>query len=556
MIVRLAWHELRQQLGGRVFWIVFAVSVLMVAGAMAIDELRVGLSDEGARTGAAAIVRTHLVWTLFFLFTSAAFVGEAAVRDEASGFADLVRATPVNLRSYALGRFLGAFGAVVLCFVSVPAAVAASGAVLGLGTGRAGAHLFAFFALALPNLFLASALFFALTSVTRSMTGCLLGAAGLLTLYGLAGHGGNPGLSLIEPFGLAAVAEATRGWSAAQRDAMWPAMSGALLLNRMLWFLVAAGLVRVGALLAAPRDPRSGLQRLPLKSAADGADLTRAAALPIDEERAPSSLRARSEWRGVATQIHVRTVFEARRVVLTPVFAVLLLMGLVAALAATSRVTGTPATVAALAISFQLVPVVVALFFAGELFWAEREHNVAPFIAATPAGGSVLVLAKLLALALVLLLLAAASAGAGAVTELARGQTPVPSAYLAWYVFPKAYEWLLLGVLALFLQSLAPSKLAGWGYMVFYLMGSLALSKLGWQDPHYRYGGYPGAPLPPSISGAQGVGWYRLGWGTVAAAMAVLACRRGAPIGQEVGQRGARTRWLGLIRRPVEQRPL
>ena len=55
-MARLAWHELRQQLGGRVFWIVFAVSVLMVAGAMAMDELRVGLSDEGARTGAAAIV--------------------------------------------------------------------------------------------------------------------------------------------------------------------------------------------------------------------------------------------------------------------------------------------------------------------------------------------------------------------------------------------------------------------------------------------------------------------------------------------------------------------
>jgi ABC-type transport system involved in multi-copper enzyme maturation permease subunit len=530
MIPRLAWHELRQQLGGRVFWIVFAVSTLMVAGAMAIDDLRVGLADEGTRTGAAAIVRTHLVWTLFFLFTAAAFVGEAALRDELSGFADLVGATPINRRNYTFGRFLGAFGAVLLCFVSVPVAMAAGGVVLGLGSGVAGAYLFAFVALALPNLFLASALFFALVSAARSMTGCLLGAAGLLTLYGLAGDsgGGGAGLSLIEPFGLAAVAEATRGWSPAQRDGMLPSLGGALLANRMLWLAVAAALVWLGTWLAEPRPPRKPARGLPSLAVEERCEPPHAAALPADQQRALSSLHAGSGWSIAAKQIGLRTAFETRRVIVTPAFAVLLLMGLAAAAAAAARVTGTSATVAALATSFQLVPVVVALFFAGELFWAEREHNVAPLIAATPAGGTLLVMPKLLALALVLLLLAVTSAGAGVVTEFAKGQPPTLVAYVGWYVLPKAYEWLLLGVLALFLQSLAPNKLAGWGYMIFYLIGSLTLSKLGWQDPHYRYGGYPGAPLPPSLSGAHGVGWYRLGWGAVAAAMAALVCKRGA----------------------------
>ncbi|WP_277978973.1 hypothetical protein [Sphingomonas phyllosphaerae] len=47
------------------------------------------------------------------------------------------------------------------------------------------------------------------------------------------------------------------------------------------------------------------------------------------------------------------------------------------------------ATIAALTTAFRLVPVVVALFFAGELFWAEREHKVEPIITATPVGGAV-----------------------------------------------------------------------------------------------------------------------------------------------------------------------
>jgi hypothetical protein len=426
--------------------------------------------------------------------------------------------------------------------------MAASGALLGLGTGLAGAYVFAFLALALPNLFLACALFFALTSVTRSMTGCLLGAAGLLTLYGLASDSGSSGLKLIEPFGFAGVAEATRGLNPTQRDGAWPAMGGTLLANRVLWSLVAAALVGLATLLAAPRVTRSRVRRLPLRGAAEGASVPPPVALPMVEQRKGTSLGARTGWSVVATQVCGRTVFEARGVVLTPVFAVLLMMGLAAAAAAAARVTGTPSTVGALASSFQLVPVVVALFFAGDLFWAEREHNVAPLMSATAAGRAVLVLPKLLALALVFLLLAAASAGAGAVAELTKGQAPDLRAYATWYVLPKAYEWLLLGVLALFLQSLAPSKLAGWGYMVFYLIGSLALSKLGLQHPHYRYGGYPGAPLPPSLTGAQDVGWYQLGWGAVAAAMVAFACKQGRANGKEVRQRSERLCWRELFR--------
>jgi len=529
MIVGLALHEFRQQLGGRVFWIVFTVSVLMVSGSIAIDELRVGLSDDGARTGVAAIVRMHLVWTLFFLFTAAAFVGEAATRDETSGFADLVRATAVDTRSYALGRFIGASGAVLTCFASVPTAMAASGLVLRLGTGPVGAHLFAFFALAVPNLFLASALFFALTSVTRSMTGCLLGAAGLLTLYGLASGGsGGAAQSVMEPFGLAAVADATRGWSSARRDAMLPVLGGTLLANRMLWLAVTAALIGFGTWLAEARAPRRDVRRVQPKSVGDGPNLPPTAILHAEGPRPRVSPVSHSAWSIVVTQIGVRTVFEARRVVGTPAFAVLLLMGSAAAASAAARVAGTPETVTALANSFQLVPVVVALFFAGESFWAEQENNFGDFIAATPVGRAMLTLPKLLALAVVLLLLAATGAGAGILTELVMGRSPALVSYLSWYVVPKAYEWLLLGTLAIFLQSLAPNKLAGWGYMIFYLIGSLALDRLGWTDPHYRYGGYPGAPLPPELSGAQGVVWYRLGWGTVAAVMVVLACRRGA----------------------------
>jgi ABC-type Na+ efflux pump permease subunit len=48
----LAWLELRQQLRSHVFWIVFAVSLLMVLGAAAIDALRLDAAS-GLGSGAA-----------------------------------------------------------------------------------------------------------------------------------------------------------------------------------------------------------------------------------------------------------------------------------------------------------------------------------------------------------------------------------------------------------------------------------------------------------------------------------------------------------------------
>ena len=79
--------------------------------------------------------------------------------------------------------------------------------------------------------------------------------------------------------------------------------------------------------------------------------------------------------------------------------------------------------------------------------------------------------------------------------------------------------------LALFLQALAPNKLAGWGFTVLYLIATLTLDRLGLVDPLYRYGRYPGYPWPAAVTGAAGVAAYRLLWAAVAAILVAAAVR-------------------------------
>ena len=61
--------------------------------------------------------------------------------------------------------------------------------------------------------------------------------------------------------------------------------------------------------------------------------------------------------------------------------------------------------------------------------------------------------------------------------------------WLLLYGLPRAWDAALLAALAVFLQAVAPNKLAGFGLMVLYLIASLALEGAGLRNHLYRYGG-------------------------------------------------------------------
>lgn len=491
MLLTLAWSELRQQLRGHVFRVVFAISALMVGGALAIDALRVGL--DGVEAGAPTIVRIHLVWTLFYLFTAAAFVGEAVLRDDLSGLAPIVRATPVSPAAYLYGRALGGFGAVALCFLSVPLALAIGAAVLGWAVGPADFG-WSLFVLALPNLFLASALFTLLATRTGSMAGCLLGAVALLLLYGLGREGGAGVPVLLEPFGFAAV----------ERGAP-------LLPNRMLWIGVAVA----SLLFARPSVSLAGKRTEPDR-------ITTARPPQVTSPAVPQFGRALA-----LAQLGARVRLELGQLVRAPALAVLVALGLASALARlwAPALSGAelPVLLARLIESFQLVPITAILFFSGELYWNERGTGVAPLVTASPVSPAIVYLGKLAALAAILLALALGTGLAAAVLHLAGGGAGAAQ-ILSLYVLPKWLDWMIFAALALAIQALSPNKLSGWGFIVLYLIANLGLDQLGLRDPHWRYGFYPGAPLPPELTGIAGAAAFRWGWAGVALGLVAIGC--------------------------------
>jgi hypothetical protein len=316
---------------------------------------------------------------------------------------------------------------------------------------------------------------------------------------------------LLEPFGFVAV------------QALQAGEAGPLIANRALWLTVALFLLLV-ALWLDGRTPQSDARSKVVGPSTSASVRTRTSAvIPVQQH---------DNVGAVLVQLLARTRHHVSETMAAPTFRVLLLLGLAGCLAGLWPTIQAQAPMqellATLIRSFSLVPVVVVLFFAGELHWSDGTHRIDPIVNATPVRRTVLLAAEVLSLALILLVLALVTGLAVPALLLAAGRAPEFGMVLADYVLPKTYDWLLLGVLAWFLQTLSPSKFAGWGYFVLFLIGTLALNQAGVTDPAFHYSRYPGDPLPPSITGQAGATTYRAVWGLFALLMLVLALTRRA----------------------------
>jgi aminopeptidase N len=415
-----------------------------------------------------------------------------------------------------------------------------------MGPNRLADYAFAYVWLALPGLFLTSAIFFTLATVTRSMMGTYMGVAGFLVIYlamnvALQDPDQLQLAALVEPFGLAAWELATRYFTAADSNTRMPDLVGPLLYNRLIWIPVAMAFL--GAAWFTFRfEARAGRAR---KSR------------PVVETAPPPPRRLPAPRQGpdVAwAQLVKRTRFEMGQVFKSPAFIVLLLLGLFNSLGGLilgNELQGSalyPVTrwvIGTLTGSFTMLVVIVAVFYAGELVWRERERKTHEIVDATAVPDWAFVVPKTFAIVLVLVAMLLVSAATGVVVQLSKGFFDIQlDKYLFWYVLPNAVDWALIAVLAIFCQAISPHKFVGWGLMVLYLIAMLTFPTLGFEHNLYLYGGRPATPLS-DINGqgdyAVFAAWFRAYWSAFAIILLVLS--------YGLWRRGTETRMLPRLKR-------
>jgi aminopeptidase N len=254
-------------------------------------------------------------------------------------------------------------------------------------------------------------------------------------------------------------------------------------------------------------------------------------------------------------QLRARTGLEMTQVFKSPAFFVLMALGLLlagSALIDLGQLFGTPVLpitrviITLLEQSFTIIPVIIAIYYAGELVWRERDRKVHEIIDASAIPDWAYVLPKALAVVLVLFSTLAISMFAGLLTQLLHGYTNFElGKYLLWYILPDTITFTLIAVLAVFIQALSPNKYTGWGLMVLYfIVIRVTLRNIGLGDALYNYGQTPAMPL----SDMNGLGrfwigayWLRFYWSTFALILLVLA--------HALWRRGTETRLRPRLRR-------
>ena len=556
MLIQIARFEFRYLLRNPLLWVTAVLTFALFLIGMSVEGFELGSEGGLVMNAAYATLRNYLVVSFVFMFVTTSFVANVIVRDDETGFGPIIRSTRITKFDYLFGRYLGAFAVAAICLLVVPLAIVIGTMVpwanpAQLGPNRLADHLYGYFLIALPNLLVHSAIFFALATITRSMMATYLGVIGFVTGFfslqkALDGPQLESAVAITEPFGSRALSDAVRYWTVPQRNTTLPDFTGALLYNRLLWIGIAI-LCLVIAYAAYRFAERGRASRSPAPAEQDA------------EPFAPASLPSPQHRHAALRAFWMRTRFEIRQVVVSPAFAVLLVWGLFNTffvLTTQRDPDGLPSYPTTLSMipeiedAFSIIPLIVAIYYAGELVWRERDRRIHELVDATPMPNWAYVVTKTAGMAFVLVALLLINVVASIGMQLSLGYTHLElGKYLLWYVLPAAWDMLLVAALAVFVQALSPHKAVGWGVMVLFLL---------WQHLNpitdhnlLNYGGKPGVPLS-DLNGAgsfwEGAWTFRLYWGAFAVLMLVAAhllWRRGTEIRLKPRIAGARRRLAG-----------
>ena len=567
MFFGIAGFETRYQLRNPVFWVSIAIFFLMGFGLTASENVSIGTPGGVHENAPFAIGVATGIFSLFYVFVVTAFIANAVVRDDSSGFGPIVRSTSVTKYQLVLGRFVGGLLIAWLGYLALPLGMAAGAAMPWVDPETVGPQKLSYYAwnfaiLGLPNVLLICAILFALATALRSMMAAYIGVTALVMGYlvttGVVGQKieYRDTLAHWEPLGNGAFGETTRYWTQSEMNSRLVDLSGVILFNRVYAILLALLFlgVAVWRYSMAERAPsKRKLRRLAKRDAREA----KAAAIPpaLDGGEVTARSDEPSRWVQFMTRLRV----EVRQVLTSPGLIVLALLGVGFSAAnlwlgqssyGTADHPTVSATIDTVRTGFTSFLLIIAVFYGGELVWRERDRKFNEILDSTPAPAWVMTVPKILAIFVVLLLVNLVAMATGLFYQLVQGAREFGvGLYLAAFIVPAAVSMLQFAVLSVVFQVLSPNKYVGWGLMFVWFVGSIFLSNMGYSNPLYSYPDAVSVPLSDFNGMAsfwKGAWWFHLYWMFGAIILAVLAHLLW-PRGTDLG---LRVRMRRMVRRP------
>lgn len=575
MFLNMLTFELRYFIRQPSFYVTALIFFLVAFFASSSDNVLIGGSNVNVNSPFSILMLVSILLQ-FAIFLVVNFVAGSAIRNDETKMSELVFSKPFKPLMYQLGRFLGAYCVVALIFAFVPLGIylgSGFGLLVGwldpelVGANKLHYYLTAYFYMALPSLFVLAAIFNGVATYFRSMMAVYLTAVAFLIAYSTVSvYFDDLAFRWIvgyaDPFASGTLLDITRYWTASDKNTQTLELTEVLLFNRLLWIALAIVIFFASGKLSSRIVTKREKQQL----AASNFTKQKTAALIASAKNHKASTSSFKQ------QLLLRCIFEFKQVILSAPFLILgiiTLAVLVVPLLAPIGWYGTvnwPVTqnmVSIIQNAIGLLITIVIVYYSAELVWRERNSGMGDIVDSFPVHNSVFWVSKLLALVSVIGLLYVFSMVLTITVQLIKGQFNLE---LGQYLFRLGYfsflPFVMLAILAFFLQIVSANKYIGMGLFGLYYLVSMVLSSYGFSHKMYHFA--QSSPAPYSdINGyghyLTGVAWYTLYWGglsVVLAAMGLALWHRGpsqslrnrvAQLTYNLGRKGQVISVFGLV---------
>lgn len=527
--------ELRYRARRPATYFYFLIFFLMVFFATVSDNVTIGeRAGNLLRNSPSAIFRITAIMNAFGIMVISAIMSTPVYRDFDHNVHPLLYSYPMKKGAYLAGRFLGSYVYAILVFVSIPLAIYL-GSIIAPAAGwieasrfdsfRLMAYLSPYMMLVIPNTFFLGAVFFSLVSMKKRMVYSYLGSILFLVLYlWAASHyiklDSKEMASLLDPFGMATFYITTQYWTPAEINTQLIPLSGAFLLNRVIW-------VSLGALILA-----FAFWRFKLVTVTENGGRKRSVK-PVGED--VDDVKVNVDLPKVkiihSSVNHIKQMLSLGWIDFSTVVKDLPFIGMVAAglfllFGNAVSVTGVydgsnyPVTYILLDYlsgNFMLIMLIIITFYSGELVWRERGFKIDQIMDSLPLPNWLYTGSKLWAMLLILLLMSVILMISCLSIQIYHGffDLNIPL-YLSNIFSGQLSVYFAFAVLAIFIQTLASNKFTGHVIVLFYyIIISFGFDFIGLQHKLWQFPLTPPSPYSDMNGFGNflvGVRWYQLAW--------------------------------------------
>lgn len=515
------------------------------------------------------------VLAVFFI---PSFVANAITKDVDSNFTPILYSTPVSKQTYLLGRFIGAFVAIMLVIAGAPLGMLLSESLLtldftgtelgllladlgllldseSLGPTRVLDYFVIYFVYLIPLMLSLSLIIFAVAIVFSGAIYPYLAIIGLLMLF-MSGNGmgvdGRTMQALLDPFMLDAFIEQSQYWTSSERNVSHVSYRGIVLQNRLIWLAVATVFTMLAfSLFSFQSEKAKGRVNLLQKVWAilasarkSGRQLGRNAEdeciehLKVTPEEGAAVACRKLLW---LTKFECISVLKSLPFLIVLMFAAFSLFGALLDRGANFYGSNiyplTRVMVEAIGSNLDLIIIIVVVIFSADIIWRERNSKFNEIIDALPVESWIFVVSKLLALVLILSSILLLSIVLALSVQISNGYENLElGLYFQRGYFFLVTQPLFIAVLACFVHVLAQSRFLGIAIMVLYLFSYIIFQVLGFDHPLFHYGlsdfRAPLSDMNGSGRFMQAGYWLRLYWLAIAVILLLLThllWNRGTP---------------------------